>query len=78
LKKICENVFIPMIRKLLQIMAVLLHKPIVYNLNILLCKLHDFSSSRNGEINPESAAVTIFQISLAHPVLIHILIYFFV
>ena len=58
-----------MIRKLLQIMAVLLHKPIVYNLNILLCKLHEFSCSRNGDINPESAAFAIFQISLAHPVM---------
>ena len=57
-----------MIRKLLPIMTVLLHKPIDYNPNILPCKLHDFSCSRNGEINPESAAVAIFQISLAHPV----------
>ena len=55
-------------RKLLQIMVVLLHKPVVYNLNILLCKFHDFVCSRNGKIKSESAAVAIFQISLAHPV----------
>ena len=42
LEKVHENVFITMIRKLLQIMVVLLHKPIVYNLNIFLCKFHGF------------------------------------
>ena len=47
LKKICENVFIPMIRKWLQIMVVLLHKPIVYNLNILLCKFLAFVCSES-------------------------------
>ena len=49
-------------------MVVLLHKPIVYNLNIFLCKCHDFVCSGSGEIKPETVAVAIFQISLAHPV----------